>query len=122
MAKNKQPAQLSYFFSKGYKDLGNTIKESWQRNIAAAKEKFSRAGDSGYFSFGGGVNLVAAISIFTFGSVITAVTSLIHIAVLFFFFILLGYHILLNFRFNIFRNFIPYLLNILLQFQSLCFL
>lgn len=88
MAKNKQPAQLSYFFSKGYKDLGNTIKESWSRNIAAAKEKFALAGDRGFFSFGGGVNLVAAISIFTFGSIITAFTSIIHIAVLFFFFIL----------------------------------
>ena len=42
---NKQPAKLSYFFGKGYKDLWNTIKESWSRNINSAKEKLHRFDD-----------------------------------------------------------------------------
>ena len=40
---NKQPAKLSYFFGKGYLDLWNTIKESWIRNFATAKDKLAIA-------------------------------------------------------------------------------
>lgn len=32
MATTPQPAKKSYFFDKGYKDLGNTIKGAWARN------------------------------------------------------------------------------------------
>lgn len=85
MAK-EQPAKVSYFFGKGYTDLGNTIKEAWARNIDSAKNQFMIAGEKGYFSMGGAINLVAAISIFVFGSIITAFTTAVHIAVLFLFF------------------------------------
>lgn len=81
-----QPAKVSYFFGKGYTDLWNTIKESWSRNIHSAGDQFSLACEKGCFTMGGGMNLIAAISIFTFGSAITAFTTFAHIAVLFAFF------------------------------------
>ena len=80
--KDPQPAKVSYFFGKGYTDSINTIKESWSKNLYSAGEQFSEARDKGLFTFSGGMNLIAAISIFTFGSIITAVTTLIHVAVL----------------------------------------
>lgn len=86
---NTQPAKVSYFFGKGYADLGNTIKESWSRNLHSAGEQFTIAREKGCFTIGGGMNLIAAISIFTFGSVITAFTTFAHIAILLLFFALI---------------------------------
>lgn len=82
----EQPAKVSYFFGKGYTDLFNTIKEAWILNIDSAKNQFAIAGEKGYFTMGGAINLVAAISIFVFGSIITAFTTTAHIAVLLGFF------------------------------------
>lgn len=82
----QQPARLSYFFGKGYRDLWNTIKDSWRRNNEKAMESLSDATDAGIFTLRGGVNLVSALSIYTFGSVVTMFTTLAHIAVLLFFF------------------------------------
>lgn len=85
---NKQPAKLSYFFDKGYQDLWNTIKESWTRNFQSAKDKLAVAKEKRFLSFGGGMNLVAAIAIFTYGSLISAFTTVLHIAILLLFFAL----------------------------------
>lgn len=95
MAK-EQPARISYFFGKGYTDLGNTIKEAWIRNFESAKIQLAISGEKGYFTMGGAMNLVAAISIFVFGTIITALTSLLHVGVLFLFFaaIYLGFGVL----------------------------
>ena len=92
----EQPAKVSYFFGKGYTDLGNTIKEAWTLNINSAKNQFAIAGEKGYFTMGGAINLVAAISIFVFGSIITAFTTAVHIAVLLTFFacIYIGFGVL----------------------------
>src|SRR5258708_3755286 len=38
-----EPAIKSYFFGKGYTDLAATIAESWERNLASAREHFARA-------------------------------------------------------------------------------
>ena len=38
MASTPQPAKKSYFFDKGYKDLGNTIKGAWARNWESVKD------------------------------------------------------------------------------------
>ena len=84
----EQPAKISYFFGKGYTDLWNTVKESWALNIESAKGQWELAGMKGFFTFGGGINLTAAVSIFTFGSLITAFTTVLHILVLFAFFAL----------------------------------
>ena len=96
MTKIQEPAKVSYFFGKGYTDLWNTIKEAWARNLFSAKEKLALAGENGYISFSGGLNLVAAISIFVFGSIISAITTAIHVAVLVIFFALvyLGFGLL----------------------------
>ena len=95
MAK-EQPAQKSYFFGKGYVDLWNTIKESWSRNIESAKRQFALAGEKGYRTIGGAINLVAALSIFTYGSMISAFTTVIHVGILLLFFALvyLGFGLL----------------------------
>jgi len=92
----EQPARISYFFGKGYTDLGNTIKEAWIRNFESAKIQLAISGEKGYFTMGGAMNLVAAISIFVFGTIITALTSLLHVGVLFLFFaaIYLGFGVL----------------------------
>lgn len=85
----EQPAKVSYFFGKGYTDLANTIKEAWALNLVSAKKQLALAGEKGYFSMGGGMNLVAGISIFVFGSIITAVTTVVHVSVLLLFFALI---------------------------------
>lgn len=86
---NSQPARVSYFFGKGYVDLGNTIKESWARNWQSAKRQFALAREKGCFTMGGGMNLIASISIFSFGSVVSAFTTMAHVAVLLAFFALI---------------------------------
>ena len=87
MASIPQPAKVSYFFGKGYRDLGNTIKDAWAMNLAAAKNEWDIASVNGFISWDGGIHLVAAICIFVFGSIVTLFTSALHIAVLFAFFI-----------------------------------
>lgn len=77
-----QPAKMSYFFGKGYRDLWNTIKEASLSNIGSATDQFVLAGENGFFSFSGGVHLVASICIVVFGTIVTALTSLVHILVL----------------------------------------
>jgi len=91
----EQPGKVSYFFGKGYTDLGNTMKGAWSRNFTSAGEQFRTAQERGFFSIGGGMHLVAAICIFVFGSMITFFTSAIHIAILglFFLAIYLGFGI-----------------------------
>lgn len=85
----KQPAKVSYFFGKGYRDLWNTIKESWSRNVKTAREQLQKGRAHGFFTMKGGMNLVAAISIFTFGSFVSVFTTMAHIAVLLTFFALI---------------------------------
>ncbi len=89
MKNRKQPARLSYFFGKGYVDLGNTIKEAWARNFYAIKTQFMLAKEKGIFSFGGGMRVVAAIAILVFGSMISMFTTAVHIGVLLGFFCLI---------------------------------
>ncbi|MBQ2726856.1 MAG: hypothetical protein IJF78_14220 [Clostridia bacterium] len=95
MASIPQPAKVSYFFGKGYRDLGNTIKGAWVRNIGFASDELSKAADDGFISWGGGIHLVAAICIYVFGSMLTIFTSVLHISILLTFFcaIYLGFSI-----------------------------
>lgn len=94
--KHPEPAKVSYFFGKGYTDLWNTIKESWSRNIKSAGERFSVARENGYLTLLGGINIIATISIFSYGSLITTLTTVLHFAVLIVFFslIYIGFSIL----------------------------
>lgn len=87
MASTPQPAKKSYFFGKGYRDVGNTIKGAWKRNfdsISGFKEKIEDAkligGKKAVFLII--LNVLAMLSVLVFGSIITAVVSLLNIAIL----------------------------------------
>jgi TPR repeat protein len=77
----KQPAQVSYFFEQGYKDLWNTIRDSWKANLESASDSFENASYAGWikrlFWWGAGISVVV------FGTVWFLVLSLIHILILF---------------------------------------
>ena len=86
MATIPQPAKKSYFFSKGYLDVLNTIRGAWKRNfesIAMYKDKITDARYEGgkSFFFKLIVNVLAMVSVIVFGSIITAVASAINIVV-----------------------------------------
>ncbi len=78
---NAQPARISYVFDKGYRDLGNTIKEAWAMNVEDGKNQFGMVGAGGG-SFIVGIHIIAGICIFVFGSIITAITTVLHIYIL----------------------------------------
>lgn len=88
MATDPQPAKKSYYFDKGYKDLGNTVKGAWQRNFVSIGEykdniKVSKSvDDTGVFIFKLILNLLAMIGVLVVGSAITLVLSTINIAIL----------------------------------------
>ena len=87
MAKIPQPAQKSYFFDKGYKDMANTIKGAWSRNSDSIKKY---AGNFGNWSdkplpikiFLGIVNILAIVAVVIFGSLITAVITVLNVLIL----------------------------------------
>lgn len=86
MASIPQPAKKSYFFGKGYIDVLNTIKGAWQRNfesIIGYKDKIIEAKTIGgkKFLFGFILNVLAMISVIVFGTIITAIVSVVNIAV-----------------------------------------
>ena len=93
MASTPQPAKKSYFFDKGYKDLGNTIKGAWVRNWESVKKYADNLRDLGDKSaagkwFLGILNVIAIIAVFVFGSAITAVLTVLHVLVLLVFMLL----------------------------------
>ena len=93
MASTPQPAKKSYFFDKGYKDLGNTIKGAWVRNWESVKNYADNLKDLGDKSaagkwFFGILNVIAIIAVFVFGSAITAVITVLHIVILLLFMLL----------------------------------
>lgn len=87
MSNAVQPAKKSYFFSKGYWDLGNTIKGAWSRNSASIKKYASNLGDlsektaAGKF-FWGIVNVLAMVAVIVCGSAMTAVITIANIIIL----------------------------------------
>jgi hypothetical protein len=93
---NVQPAIKSYFFGKGYGDLGRTIASSWNLNFESAKKfgekalEYFRQGRSSrwYYFVAAGAGL-AALSVVLFGSLFFMAISALHIAVLGLFFLLI---------------------------------
>ena len=86
MAMATQPAKKSYFFSKGDADVFNTIKGAWQRNFISLEKYKDNIADARYggkivFLFKLMLNVLAAISIVVFGSIITAIVSLLNIII-----------------------------------------
>ena len=91
--KTKQPAVKSYFFSKGYVDLKNTIVSAWKsnaRSISRYKDNLSGLSGETWLKklFFGTINILAMLSVIICGSVITTVISAIHIAILLLFMLL----------------------------------
>ena len=86
----EDPAIRSYFFGKGYRDLGATISDSWHRNLASAREFFDKApgGDEPEEIFLSGVWIAAGISTLVFGTAFFLVASTLHILLLCLFFLL----------------------------------
>lgn len=90
MALAPQPAEKSYFFSKGYTDLANTIKGAWSRNGISIKrniENLHNLEDKSTVPkiFLAIVNIMAIIAVVLFGSIITASITAINIILLFVF-------------------------------------
>lgn len=87
MTKNPQPAIKSYFFSKGYVDLLNTIKGAWRRNGDSIKKYVNNCKNIQYDDFSVKVlkfvaNLLAGLAVIVCGSVITAVITVINVVIL----------------------------------------
>lgn len=87
MAFVPQPANKSYFFDKGYRDMGNTIKGAWARNRMSIRHYRDNLGDLGDKNavgklFFGVVNVLAMAAVIVCGSIITAVITLANIAIL----------------------------------------
>lgn len=89
MKKNKvQPAQKSYFFGQGYRDIGTAIKTSWLKNALSAKSYYDKYTEKGLMSFKGVYNLFCALSVVSFGTIFFALISAIMLTVVSVFFIL----------------------------------
>ena len=87
MASTPQPAKKSYFFGKGYRDVGNTIKGAWKRNFDSISGFKAKIEDAKLIGAKKAVfliilNVLAMLSVLVFGSIITAVVSLLNIAIL----------------------------------------
>ena len=102
MASSPQPAKKSYFFGKGYRDVGKTIAGAWQRNwdsILDFKDNIGVAKDTcgtKVFICKLILNVLAIVSVVVFGSILTAVVSLLNILIvaLMMFFVYLGFSII----------------------------
>lgn len=87
MANLPQPAKKSYFFDKGYRDLGNTIKGAWVRNGVSIQNRIKDLKDLGDRSlfgkiFFGILNVLAIVAVIVCGSAITAMITIINVAIL----------------------------------------
>ena len=87
-----QPAIKSYFFGKGYRDLGGTIRDSWLSNWETAKEFGSKFADycsqGEWYYFLAAWAGFAAFSVVLFGTIFFVAISAVHIAILGTFFLL----------------------------------
>lgn len=73
-----QPAIKSYVFEKGYKDLWNTIQDSWKANLAEANQHLSQFETT----VTGAFHLGVGISIIVFGSIFFGMISLLHVSLM----------------------------------------
>ncbi len=91
MSSTPEPAIKSYFFDKGYRDLWATIVDSWRRNLASAKDHFSKVEthmrtDEKHWAIIWGA---AGVSVLVFGTAVFLVASAVHVVVLATFFLLI---------------------------------
>ncbi|HEX4955370.1 MAG TPA: hypothetical protein VF017_18420 [Thermoanaerobaculia bacterium] len=90
--RSPQPAIRSYFFGKGYRDLWDTIRDSWLANVASAGALFEKAGSAWPRDHLGKLLAVlfgsAGVAVMVFGTVFFAAFSLLHVSLLGLFFLL----------------------------------
>lgn len=90
MSTQPEPAIKSYFFGKGYRDLGQTIRESWDRNLASAQNHFAKVRRHVGTEENWQAVLWGAtgVSVVLFGTVVFLLASVAHVVVLATFFLL----------------------------------
>lgn len=92
MSKVLDPAIRSYFFGKGYVDLRAVIADTWRRNVASAQNELNAMRNLWPRSWAGkGFALVrgaAAASVLVFGTAFFLTASVLHVAILLTFFLL----------------------------------
>ncbi len=91
MSSTSEPAIKSYFFGKGYRDLWTTIVDSWRRNLASARDHFSKVQahirtDEKHWAIIWGA---AGVSVVIFGTAVFLIASAVHVVVLATFFLLI---------------------------------
>ena len=88
--KNIQPAIKSYFFQKGYKDLANTIMDSWKMNLKSGSGYWRNAArfwnDGGFSILKAIAMAFAALSVIVFGTIWFVFLSIFHVFILVLFF------------------------------------
>ncbi len=93
MSKPSEPAIKSYFFGKGYRDLGAVISDSWHRNLDSAQHELKQARSFWPREYHHkGLALLrgsAGVSVLVFGMVFFLAASALHIVVLGTFFLLI---------------------------------
>ncbi len=87
MARIPQPSKKSYFFDKGYRDLGNTIKGAWLRNGDSIRRYAANLQDLDdkvlvLKIFLGILNVLAIIAVVICGSIITMAITGINVLIL----------------------------------------
>jgi hypothetical protein len=84
------PAIKSYFFGKGYSDLGDTIADAWRRNWASASNYGGRGSywleQESFQKLLAAFWYGAALAVVVFGTLFTLLISLLHIVILLAFF------------------------------------
>lgn len=89
MRKNKvQPANKSYFFGQGYKNIGTAIKTSWLKNAQTAKAYYEKYSEKGLMSLKGVYNLFCTLSVVSFGTAFFALISAVMVTFVSLFFLL----------------------------------
>ena len=90
MTHTAQPAIKSYFFGKGYRDLGATIQKTWHLNLQTARDFKTKAStfmaSEGIGKFGAVACYATAFSVVFFGTFWFLLLSGLHISILIIFF------------------------------------
>lgn len=80
------PAVRSYFFGKGYRDLGATITDAWKRNLKSAGDFFDRGaattGEEMPYALVAALWFAAGAAVFVFGTATIVLLSAIHVVLL----------------------------------------
>lgn len=88
MAKNEQPAKISYFFGSGWKDLKSFITKLWYKNCESARNYHEKYRENGLMTLAGICWLVCSISVVIYGTILFVGVSILLSVFLSIFFVL----------------------------------